>query len=309
MSMRPLFFLLATSIVATIWLSSSFWSNTREANFSEAIDYSEPESTSRFLQSVGFLPNDSLLGFVRVEEGDFLMGSDPLRDSLFFPNEIWPDKSPKQIRELPEFYMGRYEVTIGQFREFKKETGYPLNISGESLEHPVSGVSWPDAIAYALWVDEKLRSWSEVPSKLRDLLEEGWMVSLPSEMEWEKAARGKDGRRYPWGDELRDDSGNFRTQETVRVGSSACTECVYGLSDMSGNVWEWTRSSYRDYPITNTSNFLNVDLERDALWVMRGGSFADTERYVRSATRGAADPGVKRPFIGFRLALSRFRTD
>jgi formylglycine-generating enzyme required for sulfatase activity len=309
MSMRPLFFLLATSIMATIWLSSSFWSNTREANLSGAIDHSEPESTGRFLQSVGFLPNDSLLGFVRVEEGDFLMGSDPLRDSLFFPNEIWPDKSPKQIRELPEFYMGRYEVTIGQFREFKKETGYPLNISGESLEHPVSGVSWPDAIAYALWVDEKLRGWSEVPSKLRELLEEGWMVSLPSEMEWEKAARGKDGRRYPWGDKLEDDSGNFRTQETVRVGSLACTECVYGLSDMSGNVWEWTRSSYRDYPITNTSNSLNVDLERDALWVMRGGSFADTERYVRSATRGAADPGVKRPFIGFRLALSRFRTD
>ena len=75
---------------------------------------------------------------------------------------------------------------------------------------------------------------------------------------------------------------------------------------MSGNVWEWTRSPYRDYPVQASSNQLNLDLAGDALWVMRGGSFADTERYVRSATRGAADPGVRRPFIGFRISLSGF---
>ncbi len=309
MWMRPFLFLLIVSMSMTVWISKSIWSNKREANVSAIPDQGQAASTGRFLPSLGFLPNDSLLGFVKVKEGDFLMGSDPVTDSLFFGNEIWPGGSPRKIQRLPEFYISRYEVTLGQFKAFREDLDYSLDVSGESPEHPVSGVSWPDAIAYTRWIDQKLRSWPEVPLELRNLLEKGWRVSLPSEMEWEKAARGKDGRRYPWGNESRDDSGNFRNQKTVRVGSLPCTECVYGLSDMSGNVWEWTRSSYRDYPITETPNSPNLDLEKDALWVMRGGSFADTERYVRSAVRGAADPGVKRPFIGFRLALSKFQVD
>ena len=69
---------------------------------------------------------------------------------------------------------------------------------------------------------------------------------------------------------------------------------------MSGNVWEWTRSPYQPYPFDPT----NVNLDAEALWVMRGGSFADTERNVRTGVRGGAGPDVRRPFIGFRVAVS-----
>jgi formylglycine-generating enzyme required for sulfatase activity len=309
MWMRPFLFLLIASMSVTIWISKSIWANMRQEGVSTVLGQSQGVSTGRFLPNLGFLPNDSLLGFVKVEEGEFLMGSDPLADTLFFDNEIWPGDSPKKIQRFPEFYISRYEVTIGQFKAFEEDVAYPLEVSGKSSEHPVSGVSWTDAIAYTRWIDQRLRSWPEVPLGLRNLLEKGWRVSLPSEMEWEKAARGQDGRRYSWGSEPRDNGGNFGTQETVRVGSFPCTECAYGLSDMGGNVWEWTRSPYGDYAIGMASNSPDVDLEKDALWVMRGGSFADTDRYVRSAARGAADPGVKRPFIGFRLVLSRPQAD
>jgi formylglycine-generating enzyme required for sulfatase activity len=71
---------------------------------------------------------------------------------------------------------------------------------------------------------------------------------------------------------------------------------------MSGNVWEWTRSPYQPYPLTSDDDFEN--LAEDALWVMRGGSFNDVENNIRTAVRDAADPGARRPFIGFRLVIS-----
>jgi formylglycine-generating enzyme required for sulfatase activity len=72
---------------------------------------------------------------------------------------------------------------------------------------------------------------------------------------------------------------------------------------MSGNVWEWTRSPYLPYPFDPTLS--RVDLAAEALFVMRGGSFTDPERNVRAASRGGADPGARRPFIGFRVVLAR----
>jgi len=71
---------------------------------------------------------------------------------------------------------------------------------------------------------------------------------------------------------------------------------------MSGNVWEWTRSPYQSYPFESSDD--KVDLDADALWVIRGGHFRDPGRNVRSTTRTGADPGVRRPIVGFRLAIS-----
>jgi formylglycine-generating enzyme required for sulfatase activity len=118
----------------------------------------------------------------------------------------------------------------------------------------------------------------------------------------EKAARGADARRFPWGNEPRRDRANFASGGTVPAGSIACPECAFGLADMSGNVWEWTRSPNQPYPYDPSDD--RRGLEADALWIMRGGGFADGPQLIRTTTRGAAEPGARRPFIGFRVVIS-----
>ena len=206
---------------------------------------------------------------------------------------------------MPTFFIGRTEVTVAQFRAFVAATGHgtdPQALAGPPL-HPVSFVSWPDALAYSRWLEGLIRESPATPAELRDLLAQGWRVTLPSEAQWEKAARGDDGRIFPWGDEPRRDRANFATGSPAPVGAAACPECPYGLSDMSGNVWEWTRSPWQPYPYDEADD--REGLDGEALWVMRGGSFADPARNVRAAIRGAAGPDVRREFIGFRVVMTR----
>jgi formylglycine-generating enzyme required for sulfatase activity len=187
-----------------------------------------------------------------------------------------------------------------------RETGYSVAdqraLTGLP-DHPAAYVSWTDAVAYTRWLDGALRSTAGTPDELRRLLDGGWRVALPTEAQWEKAARGTDGRIYPWGNAVRADRATFATQGTSAVGSFDCSECAYGLSDMSGNVWEWTRSPYQPYPYDEGDDREGMDEE--SLWVMRGGSFGDSQRDIRAANRGGADPGARRPFIGFRVVLAR----
>ena len=256
-----------------------------------------------FRSDAWFLPDGELLGFVEIPAGPFLMGSDPGVDAMAFDNEWWPGGSPQVTLDIPAYYMGRYEVTAAQFAAFVEESGYTASFQG-SPDHPVTDVSWTDALAYSRWLEKMLGEWSETPAELSRLLRDGWRISLPTEAEWEKAARGTDGRIYPWGNEPRGDRANYRAGGTAPVGSFGCPECPFGLLDMSGNVWEWTRSPYQVYPYDESNDREGLDV--DALWVMRGGAFNDTERNVRTAIRGGADPGVRRPFIGFRLVITRF---
>ena len=301
------------AFVAALVLAVAVWMSLQRERSEPRIDL---ERLSRLTASLGdrsgfrsdawFLPDEELLGFVEVPVGPFLMGSDPTIDSLAFDNEWWPGASPQMTVDLAAFYVGRYEVTVAQFAAFVEESGYRADPEAfqRPPDHPVASVAWTDALAYARWLETTLREWPETPLELSRLLRDGWRISLPTEAEWEKAARGSDGRIYPWGNEPRRDRANYGTRSTAPVGSFECPECPFGLLDMSGNVWEWTRSPYQAYPYDDSDD--REGLDADALWVMRGGSFSDQERNVRTAIRGGADPGVRRPFIGFRLVITRF---
>jgi formylglycine-generating enzyme required for sulfatase activity len=160
----------------------------------------------------------------------------------------------------------------------------------------VVGVTWYEALAYCHWLTERLRGWEDAPEPLARLLrEEGWQVRLPSEAEWEKAARGTDGRAFPWGNEADPDRTNYYD---TGIGSTSTVGCFpsgagpYGIQDMSGNAWEWCatkyQDSYKDYQDDN-------DPQGNDARVLRGGAFVDDEWYVRCAARfGLAPTGQAR---------------
>ena len=262
-----------------------------------------PDALPGFRTDAWFLPDDPALGFVEVPAGPFSMGADATTDAEAFDNERWSAASAQGTVDLPAFLIGRYEVTIAQFAAFVASTGFAAEPQAFEAppDHPVANVSWPDALAYCRWLDAELRGSPQTPPALAERLGAGWRITLPSEAQWEKAARGNDGRRYPWGEEMRRDRAALQNGATVPVGSIPCPECAHGLLDMSGNVWEWTQSPFQRYPFDEEDR---GDMGTDALWVMRGGSFTDPARNLRTTTRGGADPGARRPFIGFRLALS-----
>jgi formylglycine-generating enzyme required for sulfatase activity len=227
--------------------------------------------------------------FVWISPGPFLMGSDGEKDPHARDAEF-----PQHEVVLPGYWISRYPVTWAQFRAFAKAAaGY--DASGKpALENlanrPVSYLIWNYAMAYCQWLDEKTRL----------------QVTLPSEAEWEKAARGTDGRIYPWGDENpTEEMCNFdhNIGGTTPVGKySPQGDSPYGCADMSGNVWEWTRSIFTDYPYEPDDGREN--LERGHTRVVRGGSFNGTPRFVRCATRYRVDPSNRLRTLGFRVVVS-----
>ena len=297
--------LAALTIVGAVWLALGLSPSAPAESKSDTQGPTVAGELLGFRSDAWYLPDGELLGFVEIPAGAFVMGSDPAVDASAFDLERWSNTSAQGTVTLPTFYMGRFEVTVAQFSVFVGATGHRLDPQALQAppDHPASLVSWPDAVAYALWLDTALRGSSTTPPLLAALLRDGWRVSLPTEAEWEKAARGTDGRVYPWGNDPNPDHANYGGRGTTPVGSYQCPACVFALSDMSGNVWEWTRSPYQPYPYDATDDSDN--LEADALWVIRGGSFGDPEGFVRAANRGRADPGARRPFIGFRVSISR----
>lgn len=163
---------------------------------------------------------------VLVPAGEFKMGSGP--------DEVWvnKDEGPQRVVNLPAFFIDQLEVTNRQYKQFTDATGWQAPQSwmkGMYPENadflPVTSVTWWDASAYARWAKKR----------------------LPTEAEWEKAARGTDGRRYPWGDEFAADFAN-NDRDLLPAGAKAAGTSPYGVLDMAGNVAEWTASAYELYP-------------------------------------------------------------
>ncbi|MCX7110945.1 MAG: SUMF1/EgtB/PvdO family nonheme iron enzyme [Proteobacteria bacterium] len=268
------------------------------------------------------LPAEPLLGFRPVPAGAFKMGSDPQQDSMARKNE-----SPQHKLELPAFYMARWPVTVEQFASFVQASSHaPHNRSLQGIaNHPVVYVSWQDSIAYCQWLNERLKAIA--PQRLTQLrsgeadqneavfwqgLAEGTLhVTLPSEAEWEYAARGVDGCRYPWGNEPDPERANYGDtgiNETSAVGCFPAGVSPFGIEDLSGNVWEWTRSIWDDYPYPKPGEQRQQreDLKAEGRRVLRGGAFNLNLEYVRCAARYFNGPGSRNNLYGFRIVVSPF---
>jgi len=249
----------------------------------------------RFLAEAWRLPDEPLLGFVEVPEGQFVMGEGDGQHEL----------------TLPTYYVARYPVTVAQFRAFVEDSGFQPEDDGSLRgvdNHPVVRVSWREALAYCDWLTEKLREWEGTPGVLATLLrDEGWVVALPTEPQWEKAARSGDGRRYPWGEGLEPNRANY---DDTGIGATSAVGCFpggaspYGVEDLSGNVWEWTRSLYRDYPYDSGDG--RESLEGSGGRVVRGGAFYFPEFGVRCAFRVWVDPLSRYGYLGFRVVVSPY---
>jgi formylglycine-generating enzyme required for sulfatase activity len=292
-------------------LLSQSWPSARER--AEAVEaFCAREGDPRFRADAWFLPDDAMLGFIEVPAGPFLMGSD---------YQPFSDEQPAHEWTLPLFYVARYPVTVAQFRAFVDTSGFaPANPAWSMAEasQPVTSVSWNEALAYCAWLDGQLRSAGGLPVALARLFESGdaWRVMLPSEAEWEKAARGVDGYRYPWWDFPDSSRANYDDTSIDRPSTVGCFPdgtSSYGIEDMSGNVWEWTRSLWgRDgmtadfrYPYDPADGREDLAAPPDVLRVVRGGSFADPPFVAAAHVRFRNYPDDRGCTIGFRIALSQ----
>ena len=293
----------STALLLTCWmiaLSAEPLVEWEETETPEFVQQEETDSSKAVAATLN-LPDEPLLGFVEIPAGPFLMGSDKTRDA-----QAYSDEEPAHQVTLPSFYIGRFEVTVGQFTAYRDATGTKPgdahSVQGAG-DHPVRYVSWLEAIAYCEWLEAALKKSPPTPARLNQLLREGWHISLPSEAEWEKAARGTDGRIYPWGNNADSSRANYGGGSTKPVGSYPRGASPYGLLDMSGNVWEWTRSEFKPYPYDPTDG--REDLNRPTARVVRGGSFYYSEWYVRAARRHLSVPVRRNDNVGFRLVVSR----
>jgi formylglycine-generating enzyme required for sulfatase activity/energy-coupling factor transporter ATP-binding protein EcfA2 len=249
-----------------------------------------------------------------VPAGPFLMGSS--EDDA----EAYDDEKPQHELSLPTYYVSRYPVTVAQFRVFVEETGYEVDERSlrDPDNYPVRYVSWHDANAYCQWLTQHILDGSSVSEPLRRLLQdEGCRVRLPSEAEWGKAARGTDGRRYPWG---ADPDPNRANYSDTGIGDTSAVGCFpggvspYGVEELSGNVWEWTRSLWGEdwgeptftYPYISADGREDINAGDEVLRVLRGGAFDDSPSGVRCACRDGFSPDVRDYDLGFRVVVSPF---
>lgn len=221
-----------------------------------------------------------------IPAGSFIMGSD----------HRLPDEGPAHEVEVDDFWIDRFEVTNLQYRAFMRATAHrsPLNFRNRTYppgtaDHPVTYVTWHDASAYCQWAGKR----------------------LPTDAEWEKAARGPENFDYPWGRDFELHRSNNPQRwgalkqpgSTTPVGAFEAGKSGYGLYDMSGNVWEWTASWYRAYP----GNQRPTENYGEIYKTLKGGSWWDCSFYAcgisaPSYNRGFFLRNSKNKSLGFRCA-------
>jgi len=268
----------------------------------------------RFNKDYFYLPDDPMLGFVEIPGGEFIMGSDKKKD-----NDTFDRETPQHPLALETFYMSKYPVTVSQYKKYLESTGKTETERWHQYNrfsnHPVVYVNWSSALEYCNWLNGQLKKNKSIPNQIKDLLNtEKWTITLPSEAEWEKAARGTDDRIYPWGDKFDKDRLNYSNTKIGRPSPVGCFEkggSLYQIMEMSGNVYEWTRTIFGkdwskadfSYPYQFNDGRENMS-DKTSARVVRGGCWDDSARGCRVADRDGRTPGSRDDDFGFRLCLS-----
>jgi formylglycine-generating enzyme required for sulfatase activity len=237
---------------------------------------------------------------VLIPAGAFWMGSQP-------GPGILDHETPRHQVVLPAYQIGRYPITNRQYGELIKRerqrdapAGWFLRQPQQAkLEHPVMGVSWHDARAYCDWLSRAT----------------GRRYRLPTEAEWEKVARGTDGRLYPWGDDW--DAGRCQqgSANTAPVTAHPEGASTYGCCDLLGNVQEWTSTLWGSepdqpafpYPYDGGDGREDPEAERQldrTYRIHRGGSYRDAPTELRCTARGFSPPDSRVSWRGFRVVLA-----
>lgn len=266
----------------------------------------------RFDPARFYLPADEALGFVRIPaDDDFRIGvrrRDQQRLSKLLGSDIGSDEVNDDVTPSAEFYVARYPVTVAQFRAFVEAERFKLG-DGDALRdldtRPVGRVSWHEARAYCSWLTSMLASSTALAATpiAKLVRDDGWQVTLPSELEWEKATRGgRNGMLFPWGDKA---DANRANGATSGINTTSVVGCFpangFGLHDCIGNVWEWTRSRPAPYPYVPDDG--RELLDGDNARVVRGGSWLLSPSVARCSSRRKDPPDFRYYSIGFRVVL------
>jgi formylglycine-generating enzyme required for sulfatase activity len=256
---------------------------------------------------VGVKNGVPVIDWVLVEPGPFLMGSISEKDPDAYKDEL-PQFTCSLNKE--QYWISRYPVTVAQYQAFTDAGGYKereywtgagwdwrlenkidgpesFSASFETPNHPQVGVSWHEAAVFCRWLTEKLNR----------------QVNLPTEAQWERAARHTDGRIYTWGKEFdptRCNMGETGIGSTSAVGIFPGDAAECGAMDMCGNVREWCRTEWQD----NYEDYqakAKDEVEGQFARVLRGGAFFYDRRNVRCASRDGVSPGYRSGDIGFRV--------
>ncbi len=247
----------------------------------------QPPTTLTLNSNVARNPKDGA-EMVYIPAGEFLMGSDKSKD-----DKAQGDELPQRKVYLDDYWIYKYEVTVAQYRKFCNETKRqmprqmpPAPSWGWQDDHPIVGVTWHGAVAYCEWAG----------------------VTLPTEAQWEKAARGTDGRIYPWGDEWvagKCNSGAAGLNRTAPVGSYPAGASPYGVMDMAGNVWEWCADWYGEKYYISAPDRNPQGPSSGAERVLRSSSWDGNPNDVRAARRVRTTPFNWFSNLGFRGSSPR----